>query len=433
MPATKLRAKRHSGKLHTVKVHSSKPAAKLHTAKPAAKIHTAKLRSSNLRSSNLRFGKLHTGKRLTAKQLTKEQVISVLQAAARKLGHAPSSSELKRLSGITASQVARRFGTYRAAASAAGLKANQIGVRVEAAVLLEDWGQVARKLGRVPSNSEYERAGGYSRACFTRSFQSWVGVPAAFSRFVASGGLAGDWADVLKTIQEGPMPTCGKCNRLAERRAAVRLASESEARRTKSIEVHPETNAPAMGGEMREPAAGGEVRRTEAITAMTTVLPPPLWGKKCVTATMLAVFVADRAPSGLQWISGAFFPRRVLEDRPLLGAPTQFPGLAHEPINEMGVLVLFAMLSRQLGFILDSVQAAFPDLLARMEVQPGRWQPVRIEVEYLSSSFRRHGHDARQCDLIVCWRHDWKNCPPNLQVLELSKVVKQLVTDRVIW
>src|ERR1700722_4756880 len=84
----------------------------------------------------------------------------------------------------------------------------------------------------------------------------------------------------------------------------------------------------------------------------------------------------------------------------------------------MGVLVLFAMLSRQLGFILDSVQAAFPDLLARMEVQPGRWQPVRIEVEYLSSSFRRHGHDARQCDLIVCWRHDWKNCPPNLQAIE---------------
>ena len=229
----------------------------------------------------------------------------------------------------------------------------------------------------------------------------------------------------------------------------MRLASGVEARKTKNVKTH----LPSMGGEMRQPSAGGEMRRTEEInakeitlkeitpkeinpreiTAMATVLPPPLWGKKCVTATMLAVFVADQAPSGLQWVTGAFFPRRVLEDRPLLGAPTQLPGLAHEPINEMGVLVLFAMLSRQLGFILDSVQAAFPDLLARMEVQPGRWQPVRIEVEYLSSSFRRHGHDARQCDLIVCWRHDWKNCPPNLQVLELSKVVKQLQMDRVIW
>ena len=43
---------------------------------------------------------------------------------------------------------------------------------------------------------------------------------------------------------------------------------------------------------------------------------------------MLAVFVAELAPSGLQWITGAFFPRRVIEDRPLMGAPTQLPGLA---------------------------------------------------------------------------------------------------------
>jgi hypothetical protein len=263
-------------------------------------------------------------------------------------------------------------------------------------------------------------------------------------------------------VQDGPMPTCGKCGRLAERREAMRLASGAEVRKTKSLEAHPETNAPARGGEMRQPAAGGEMELADEISvkeinpkeidpreidpreidpreiaakesAAKAVLPPPVWGKKCVTATMLTVFLAELAPSGLQWITGAFFPRRMIEDRPLLGAPTQFPGLAHEPINEMGVLVLFAMLSRQLGFILDSVQAAFPDVLARMEVHPGRWQPVRIEVEYLSSGFRRHGHDPRQCDLIVCWRHDWKNCPPNLQVLELSKVVKLLVTDRVIW
>jgi hypothetical protein len=388
------------------------------TTKPRAKRHS---------------GKLHTAKPCVAKSLTKERIISALQAAARKLGHAPSSSELKRLSAITASQVARRFGTYRAAVCAAGLKPNQGGVRVEAATLLEDWGKVARKVGRVPSCPEYEKAGGYSRHCFTRGFQSWQEVPAAFSRFVASGGLAGDWTDVLKTIREGPMPTCGKCDRLAERREAVRLASGAEVRRTKGMEPHLLT----VGQKMRQPASG-EMRRTEEInpheiTATATVLPPPVWGKKCVTATMLAVFLAELAPSGLQWVTGAFFPRRVLEDRPLMGAPTQLPGLAHEPVNEMGVLVLFAMLSRQLGFILDSVQAAFPDLLARMEVQPGRWQPVRIEVEYLSSSFRRHGHDARQCDLIVCWRHDWKNCPPNLQVLELSKVVKQLQMDRVIW
>ena len=393
--------------------------------------------NTTLRSAKTKpiVAKPQTTKPVVGKLLTREQVISAIQAAARKLDHGPSSRELKQMSGITASQVARRFGTFRAAVLAAGLKPHQAGVRVEATVLLEDWGKVARKLGRVPSNSEYELAGGYSRVCFTRSFQSWVEVPAAFSRFVASGGLGGDWTDVLKMIREGPMPTCGKCNRLAERREAARLASEAETRKTKNIKTRPEAHPQAMG------VAGDGTRQpreidtreidTRGSTALPTILPPPLWGKKCVTATMLAVFVAELAPAGLQWVTGALFPRRAFQDRPLMGAPTQLPGLAHEPVNEMGVLVLFAMLSRQLGFIIDAVQAGFPDLLARMEVQPGRWQPVRVEVEYESRNFKRHGHDARQCDLIVCWRHNWKNCPPNLQVLELSKIVTQLVTGRV--
>ncbi len=93
-----------------------------------------------------------------------------------------------------------------------------------------------------------------------------------------------------------------------------------------------------------------------------------LAGKKLVTATMLAVFIAELAPTALQWVTGACFPRRVLEDRPLLGAVTQLPGLAHEPVNEMGVILLFGMVARQLGFIVESVQAGFPDCEARMEI-----------------------------------------------------------------
>src|SRR3954462_81278 len=401
---------------------------------PKTTLHYAKTKAKPI------IAKTRTIKRLAAKLLTKELIISAIQAAARKLDHGPSGRELRQLSGITASQVARRFGTYRAGVFAAGLKPHQAGVRVDANVLLADWGRVARKLGRAPSNNEYERAGGYSRVCFTRSFQSWVEVPAAFSRFVASGGLAGDWTDVLKMIREGAMPTCGKCGRLAERRAAMRLASEAEVRKMKNIKIPPETHPPVMREETRQLVAGDEMRQHKDVepreiasreTTGMAILPPPLWGKKCVTATMLAVFVTEMAPAGLQWVTGALFPRRAFQDRPLMGALTKLPGLAHEPVNEMGVLVLFAMLSRQLGFIIDAVQAGFPDLLARMEVQPGRWQPVRIEVEYESCNFRRHGHDPRQCDLIVCWRHNWKNCPPNLQVLELSKVVQQLVTGRV--
>ena len=114
---------------------------------------------------------------------------------------------------------------------------------------------------------------------------------------------------------------------------------------------------------------------------------------------MLAVFVADVAPSAFPWISAACFPRRVLQDRPLLGAPTQFPGLAYEPVNEMGVMMLFAMVSRQLGFVIESVQAGFPDCHVKIEVEPGRWQDLRIEFEYESRNFKEHGHDPQKCDL----------------------------------
>jgi hypothetical protein len=100
--------------------------------------------------------------------------------------------------------------------------------------------------------------------------------------------------------------------------------------------------------------------------------------------------------------------------------------LAYEPVNEMGVMALFCMLSRQLGFVIESVQSGFPDCEAKMEVEPGRWQHFRIEFEYESRNFRDHRHDPAKCDLIVCWRHNWKDCPANLQVLELSKVMGQL-------
>ena len=110
-------------------------------------------------------------------------------------------------------------------------------------------------------------------------------------------------------------------------------------------------------------------------------------------------------------------------DRPLLGPPMHTAALTHAPVNEMGVSVLFAMMARKLGFIIESVQAAFPDCRAKMEVTPGRWQDVRIEFEYESRNFALHGHDPTGCDVIVCWRHNWKACPPGMMVVELSKLV----------
>ena len=196
------------------------------------------------------------------------------------------------------------------------------------------------------------------------------------------GELRGDWKDVLEIIRETPTPVPGGSRWMKDFMAAARRAKR------------------ANGAEAKQAIPG---------------LPPPLQGKKCVTAAMLAMLLASI-------VLGGGFLRRVLPDRPLLGPPMHVARLTHEPVNEMGVSMLFAMMARKLGFIIESVQAAFPDCRAKMEVMPGRWQDVRIEFEYESRSFCEHGHDPKGCDMIVCWRHNWKGCPKDMMVLELSKI-----------
>jgi len=114
-------------------------------------------------------------------------------------------------------------------------------------------------------------------------------------------------------------------------------------------------------------------------------------------------------------------------DRPVYGPPMSPPGLAHEPVNEAGVLYLFGMVAHKLGFVVTRVQSEFPDCEALREIEPGRWQRLRIELEFESSRFLVHGHDANDCDVIVCWKHNWAECPAHIEVIELSSIVRRLM------
>ena len=110
---------------------------------------------------------------------------------------------------------------------------------------------------------------------------------------------------------------------------------------------------------------------------------------------------------------------------PLLGPLLRFRNMEHEPVNEWGVVLLFGHLSAELGFQIDTARAQYPDCEARREL-PDRsgYQRVRIEFEYRSSNFKKHGHDLGGCDLIVCWIDDWADCP--IEVLTLNKVVAKI-------
>jgi Homing endonuclease associated repeat len=117
---------------------------------------------------------------------------------------------------------------------------------------------------------------------------------------------------------------------------------------------------------------------------------------------------------------------RLFSERPTYGEPLDFPTLRHEPVNEQGVVVLFGMLAKDLGYVVESVQAGFPDCEAKRQIAPKRWQRVHIEFEFESRNFRDHGHPSTGCDVIVCWRHNWPDCPAHIEVLELSTRIKSL-------
>ena len=124
--------------------------------------------------------------------------------------------------------------------------------------------------------------------------------------------------------------------------------------------------------------------------------------------------------------SPIYAPIPVDEVPNIFGDFINFRGLQHAPVNEQGVVFLFGMVCGELGYVVESVRAGFPDCEAKRKVgeRPTRWQRVRIEFEYLSRNFKVHGHDPDQCDLIVCWQNNWPECP--IEVLELSTAMKQL-------
>jgi hypothetical protein len=112
---------------------------------------------------------------------------------------------------------------------------------------------------------------------------------------------------------------------------------------------------------------------------------------------------------------------RVLQNQPILGMPLLHPVMLFAPTNEAGVMVLFGAMARELGYAITRVQAECPDCEAVRTVDQEHCQPIRIEFEKDSRNFLVHGHSVNDADMIVCWKHNWPECP--LEVLELSKLV----------
>ena len=121
--------------------------------------------------------------------------------------------------------------------------------------------------------------------------------------------------------------------------------------------------------------------------------------------------------------------RKLRFDRIVYGPPSNVPGMRYEPVNGQGVVFVWGMVAAGLGFEVERMQSEFPDCTAMREVETGKWQRVRIEIEYGSRNFAEHKHAIDGCDIIVCWVHNWPECPEELEVIELRKVVRCLAAN----
>lgn len=107
----------------------------------------------------------------------------------------------------------------------------------------------------------------------------------------------------------------------------------------------------------------------------------------------------------------------------VVGDLINFRGLVYAPMNENGVIYLFGKVTEDLHMYIEEIKPGFPDCIARRFTGKG-WERIRVEFEFKSSNFKQHGHDSSQCDVIVCWEDDWKDCP--IEVIELHSSIEDM-------
>jgi hypothetical protein len=117
---------------------------------------------------------------------------------------------------------------------------------------------------------------------------------------------------------------------------------------------------------------------------------------------------------------------RHVHHKNVVGRLINFRGLVYSPVNENGVIFLFGKVAADLNMYVETIRPGYPDCIAKRYIGKGKWEDVRIEFEFRSADFTRHRHHPDDCDAIVCWEHDWSDCPKRIEVIELRSIVEEL-------
>jgi hypothetical protein len=379
----------------------------------------------------------------------KEKILAAIRRAAAELGRAPSRWELRRITGVSHYRVLAEFSTLREAVRAAGLEPNPKGEKISTEDLLADWKRVAEKLGRRPSRAEYVREGKYSAGALTVRFGSWGNISTAKATKGAKKKLPESPKvpknPKLKTVNhkghEGSKRECNADSVLHNFDrvplvpvpapvVGMRKVTEAVARMVVNTLLAPGNWQLAISQNKKQNPFTTEVAEehggedSRELTRRSRMEEGEIASRGVNKEGDLGPSLAVSAPrvQDDDLMRRDLARRGLYKDRPVMGEPFDRSPMTNAPVNELGVMVLFGMVAAGLGLQVESVQGKFPDCIARRQVAPGKWQYLRIEFEYESKNFKLHGHDPKGCDMIVCWRHNWKECPAEIEVVELCRL-----------
>jgi len=111
----------------------------------------------------------------------------------------------------------------------------------------------------------------------------------------------------------------------------------------------------------------------------------------------------------------------------VVGKPMELGVMRWTPTNEMGVVALFIEFRKELGFpIIEVIRTNFPDA-AVFEAASKGYVRKYIEFEFRSSGYKSHLKSKRKCHYVVCWEHNWKDCP--IPVIELRKQIPTILSQ----
>ena len=141
-------------------------------------------------------------------------------------------------------------------------------------------------------------------------------------------------------------------------------------------------------------------------------------------------YIHPLSESDYETIKKAFLSRKYetrveIEEKTIserLGPAFSTIDLLFEPVDEMGVVYIFARHHREIGFpFIVKLRRKYPDVIA-IDTQGER---KLIELEFKSSGFT---HDPKGCDYIVCWIDDLddelkKKLPP---IIDLRKALSDI-------